>query len=432
MKATPLVRTVRHDINTKPFIAIWEVTRACQLVCQHCRADAQHEPAPGQLTTAEGKALLDTLASYPKPYPLVVLTGGDPFERGDLEELCAYGTSLGLNVSLSPSVTPRLTRPRLEGLRQAGGSALSLSLDGATAQTHDYFRGFSGIFDQTVEAAKMVTDIGYRLQINSTLTANNVREAPQLLQRVIAMGAKLWSVFFLVPTGRGTGLQALTPDEREDVLYWLSDVSRRVAIKTTEAPQYRRVVLQQQYRREHNLEPYQGGELYEYLTAQTSRLLGPLEQATSRRPRPPMAINAGSGFVFIDHLGDVYPNGFLPMHCGNVKNTPITEIYANSPVFRSLRDPSQWSGKCAVCEYADVCGGSRSTAFALTGDPLASDPTCAYIPEVWRTSLRTAAALSDASLNHSSPPAAASHPGGRSAAARNGWRRTQPKLDQEP
>ncbi|PZO98515.1 MAG: radical SAM/SPASM domain-containing protein, partial [Corynebacterium urealyticum] len=157
MKASPVVRQMRHDITTKPFIAIWEVTRACQLVCQHCRADAQHDPAPGQLTTAEGKALLDSLASYDKPRPLVVLTGGDPFERGDLEELTAYGTSLGLNVSLSPSVTPRLTRERLEGLRAAGGSALSLSLDGASAATHDYFRGFSGIFDRTIEMASVVT-----------------------------------------------------------------------------------------------------------------------------------------------------------------------------------------------------------------------------------------------------------------------------------
>lgn len=377
MKASPVVRQMRHDITTKPFIAIWEVTRACQLVCQHCRADAQHDPAPGQLTTAEGKALLDSLASYDKPRPLVVLTGGDPFERGDLEELTAYGTSLGLNVSLSPSVTPRLTRERLEGLRAAGGSALSLSLDGASAATHDYFRGFSGIFDRTIEMASVVTDVGFRLQINSTITKNNVHEAPQLLARVIEMGAKLWSVFFLVPTGRGTGLEALTPQEREDAMQWLHSVSTRIAIKTTEGQQYRRIVLQAQ-----RGEKYEGGELYRFLTSETERILGP--DPHTRRPRPPMAINAGSGFVFIDHVGDVYPNGFLPLHCGNVKSHPLPDIYANSPVFKKLRDPNAWSGKCSVCEFASVCGGSRSTAFAMTGDPLASDPTCAYVPEALR------------------------------------------------
>ncbi|MBF9010656.1 MULTISPECIES: TIGR04053 family radical SAM/SPASM domain-containing protein [Corynebacterium] len=377
MKDTPIVRQVRHDINAKPFIAIWEVTRACQLVCQHCRADAQHEPAPGQLTTAEGKALLDSIATYDKPRPIVVLTGGDPFERGDLEELTEYGTSLGLNISLSPSVTPRLTRARLEGLKAVGGSALSLSLDGATAATHDYFRGFSGTFVRTVEMAEIVTDVGFRLQINSTITSNNVKEAPALLKRVIDMGAKLWSVFFLVPTGRGTGLGALSPLEREDAMNWLHDVSNRVAIKTTEGPQYRRIVLQRS-----KGQPYEGGELYKFLTEETERLLGPAEH--TRRPRPPMAINAGSGFVFIDHLGDVYPNGFLPMHCGNVKEQTLPDIYATSPVFKKLRDPQQWSGKCSVCEFASVCGGSRSTAFAMTGDPLASDPTCAYVPQAWK------------------------------------------------
>ncbi len=377
MKDTPIVRQVRHDINAKPFIAIWEVTRACQLVCQHCRADAQHEPAPGQLTTAEGKALLDSIATYDKPRPIVVLTGGDPFERGDLEELTEYGTSLGLNISLSPSVTPRLTRARLEGLKAGGGSALSLSLDGATAATHDYFRGFSGTFVRTVEMAEIVTDVGFRLQINSTITSNNVKEAPALLKRVIDMGAKLWSVFFLVPTGRGTGLGALSPLEREDAMNWLHDVSNRVAIKTTEGPQYRRIVIQRS-----KGQPYEGGELYKFLTEETERLLGPAEH--TRRPRPPMAINAGSGFVFIDHLGDVYPNGFLPMHCGNVKEQTLPDIYATSPVFKKLRDPQQWSGKCSVCEFASVCGGSRSTAFAMTGDPLASDPTCAYVPQAWK------------------------------------------------
>ena len=377
MTRSPLVRQVRHDLSVKPFIAIWEVTRACQLVCRHCRADAQHEPAPGQLSTEEGFALLDSLAAYEPPRPLVVLTGGDPFERGDLTELTRYGTSLGLNVSLSPSVTPRLTRERLVDLRSAGGSALSLSLDGAEAATHDHFRGFAGTFDQTVRMARVVTDVGYRLQINSTITAGNVHEAPAMLARVIELGAKLWSVFFLVPTGRGAGLGALGAEEREDVLHWLHDVSDRVAVKTTEAPQYRRVVLQRTQGRS-----YEGGDLYRRLSAETVRLLGE-RPAAPRRPRPPMAVNAGSGFVFIDHLGDVYPNGFLPLHCGNVKDTPLPEIYAESPVFRSLRDPLSWKGKCSVCEFATVCGGSRSTAYAVTGDPLASDPTCSYVPPAW-------------------------------------------------
>ncbi|MDO5684242.1 MAG: TIGR04053 family radical SAM/SPASM domain-containing protein, partial [Propionibacteriaceae bacterium] len=319
--------------------------------------------------------LLDQLATYDRPTPLVVLTGGDPFERGDLAELTRYGTSLGLNVSLSPSVTPRLTRQRLEALREAGGSALSLSLDGATAATHDRFRGFEGTYAATLAAARMVTDIGYRLQINSTITAGNVREAPALLARVIELGAKLWSVFFLVPTGRGAGLGALTADQREDVLHWLHDVSDRVAVKTTEAPHYRRVVLQKAA----GTDTAELGDLYRQLTELTATALAgvPIRQ---RPARPPIDVNAGRGFVFIDHQGKVYPSGFLPHVAGDVRQTPLPQIYREADIMRSLRTPTAFGGKCGQCEFADVCGGSRSRAYAVTGDPLASDPSCAYVP----------------------------------------------------
>lgn len=378
MSHAPVVRKVRHDINVKPFIVIWEVTRACSLVCKHCRADAQHEPNPLQLTTAQGRALLENLAAYDKPRPLVVLTGGDPFEREDLEELTAYGTSLGLNVSLSPSVTPRLTVERIARLREAGAKAMSMSLDGATAATHDAFRGFPGTFDQTIAMAPEITKLGYRLQINSTLTRGNIHEAPALLKRVMDMGAKMWYVFFLVPTGRGAALNCLDPLEREDALHWLADISNRIAIKTTEAPQYRRVVIQNKQG-----VPFVGGKLYRELTEETTRLLGAMPEHP-RPPRAPMAVNSGSGFAFIDHVGDVYPNDFLPLHCGNVAETDFHDIYTNSPVFKRLRDPDNWHGKCSVCEFHGVCGGSRSTAYALTGDYRASDPTCAYIPPAWK------------------------------------------------
>lgn len=385
MSHAPVVRKVRHDINAKPFIVIWEVTRACSLVCKHCRADAQHEPNPRQLTTTQGRELLENLASYDKPRPLVVLTGGDPFEREDLEELVSYGTELGLNISLSPSVTPRLTVDRITRLRAAGAKAMSMSLDGATAATHDAFRGFPGTFEQTIAMAPEITKLGYRLQINSTLTRGNIHEAPALLKQVIEMGARMWYVFFLVPTGRGAALNCLDPQEREDALHWLADISDRIAIKTTEAPQYRRVVIQNQQG-----VPFRGGKLYEELTAETTRLLG-AKPEHPRPPRAPMAVNSGSGFAFIDHIGDVYPNGFLPLHCGNVTTSDFHAIYSDSPVFQGLRDPDHWHGKCSVCEFHGVCGGSRSTAYALTGDYRASDPTCAYVPPAWREHLEAVA-----------------------------------------
>ncbi|MGL5406770.1 MAG: TIGR04053 family radical SAM/SPASM domain-containing protein [Propionibacteriaceae bacterium] len=374
----PVVREMRHDPGERPFIVIWEVTRACALVCRHCRADAQKAGHPNQLTTEQGKKLLDELASFGTPRPLVVLTGGDPFEREDLTELTAYGTSIGLSVSLSPSVTPKLTRERVSALRAAGGKAMSVSLDGAVAATHDAFRGFVGTFDKTVAAAHMIVEEGFRLQVNTTVTKNNVRELPALLADVLGMGAHMWYVFFLVPTGRGAGLNALDSKEKEDVLHWLHDVSDRIAIKTTEAPQYRRVALQRDSAKAQGT-TIQRGELHAWLTQETARLIGAAPEKP-RPPRPPMAVNSGSGFAFVDHLGDVYPSGFLPFVCGNVKDQPFPEIYRTAEMLISLRTPGSFHGKCGVCDYNTVCGGSRSHAYAVTGDPLGSDPTCEYVP----------------------------------------------------
>lgn len=385
----PTVRQVHHDLNDKPFIVIWEVTRACQLVCQHCRAEAQKTAAPGQLTTEQGKDLLRQLAAYDKPRPLVVFTGGDCFEREDLVELTEYGCSLGLAVSISPSVTPLFTRERLERLKAAGARAMSVSLDGATAETHDAFRGFAGTFDKTLEAARMITDVGFRLQINTTFTKKTILEAPQMLKNAIEMGAFMWYIFLLVPTGRGAQLDALSPDEREDVMHWLHDVSDRIAIKTTEAPQYRRVALQREAAEAAGTphaqlaQPAERGELYHWLSRETTKLLG--ERAPKPRvPRPPLAINSGSGFAFVSHLGDVYPSGFLPIVVGNVKDRTFAELYRDTTVMQELRTPTMFGGACGICEFNHVCGGSRSTAYALTGDYLAEDPTCSYQPDAAR------------------------------------------------
>ena len=372
------VRHQRHDVNDRPFIVIWEVTRACQLACLHCRADAIRRRNPLELSTDEGRALLDGIAEFPKPHPIVVLTGGDPFERPDLADLVRHGTGLGLSMALSPSVTPNLTADRLQELREAGAKAVSLSLDGARAETHDAFRGFSGTYADTLTAAALVRDAGFRLQVNSTVTRSTVEELPQLLRTVLDLGASLWSVFFLVPTGRGQQLQTLSADEVEDVLHWLADVSTHIAVKTTEAPHYRRVVLQREAA-EASGDAVVHGALYERLAEATRRELAGREVRT-RPARPPIDVNAGRGFMFVDHQGFVYPSGFLPHRAGDVRTTPVTEIYRSSPVMRSLRSPDGFAGKCGRCEFREVCGGSRSHAYAVTGDALASDPTCAYEP----------------------------------------------------
>lgn len=371
------VRELRHDPDDRPFIVIWEVTRACQLVCKHCRADAQTRFHPDQLTLEQGKTLLDDIAAFGRPTPIVVLTGGDPFERRDLEDLVAHGSAIGLSMALSPSVTANVTPDRLAALNAAGGKAISLSLDGSRAETHDAFRGFGGTYDATLVAAQQVRDAGFRLQINSTVTTRTVDELPDLMVQVRGMGAHLWSIFFLVPTGRGQALQALDADQVEDVLQWAQDCSGFIAIKTTEAQAYRRVAMQ---RATGDAPPH--GELYDRLMARTLELVS-AEELVNRRPRPPLATNAGRGFVFVDHLGDVYPSGFLPYVCGNVKTESFRGIYREHKTMLSLRRPDAFRGKCGVCEFNQVCGGSRSHAYAVTGDMLASDPTCAYVPARW-------------------------------------------------
>ncbi|NYE01790.1 radical SAM protein [Kineosphaera limosa] len=378
MRGQRAVRRLRHDAGDRPMIVIWEVTRACALVCRHCRADAQHHRDPAELSTEQGKALLDDLAAFGAPYPIVVLTGGDPFERPDLAALVEHGHGLGLHMALSPSVTPRLQPDVLATLREAGAGAMSLSLDGASAATHDSFRGFPGVFDATLKAAQQVRDAGFRLQINSTVTRANVEEFPQLLRLVLDAQTSLWSIFFLVPTGRGQQLQALSAPEVEDVLHWMYDISDKVAVKATEAPHYRRVAIQRT-RAAQTGETIEHGPLFERLRAASEQILAERPTRT-RPPRPPIDVNSGRGFSFVDHHGDVYPSGFLPHRCGNVKDSGFREIYRESELLRSLRDPARFAGKCGVCEFKEVCGGSRSHAYAVTGDLLASDPTCAYQP----------------------------------------------------
>jgi AdoMet-dependent heme synthase len=371
------VRVLHQDVSERPFIVFWEVTRACGLACLHCRATSVPNRDPLELSTEEGRALLDDLAAYGAPRPIVVLTGGDPFERPDLEELVRHGTSQGVPVALSPSVTPRLTRSRLSGLRDAGASAVSLSVDGADPETHDHMRGIPGVHAQTLAAATVVRDVGLRLQVNTTLTASNVRELPDLLAWVIGAGVSLWSVFLLVPTGRGERLAALDAGEVEEVFHWLHDIGGHVPVKTTEAPHFRRIAVQRAAVDDVDA-AFPPGPLRVQLRRRTTELLG--DSPPRGRRRAPLNVNAGRGVAFVDHQGNVYPSGFLPLSVGSVRDRPLSEWYRQSPLLRALRDPDGFSGRCGSCEYRQLCGGSRSRAYATSGDPLGDDPACGYAP----------------------------------------------------
>jgi len=325
-----------------PRLVIWEVTRACALKCAHCRAEAIARRDPNELSTADAKGLMEQIATFGTPAPLVVLTGGDPMWRKDLAEIVRYGRGLGLTIALTPSGTAAATRSRIQELRDAGVARLAVSMDAADAAGHDGFRGVKGSHMWTRRIIGDAIDLGIPLQINTTVSGWTLPGLPAMADYVSTLPIALWAVFFLVETGRGASLEQITAEQCEETLAFLADLQTRVPflIKTTEAPHFRR-----------------------------------LSPAAAR-----FSVNDGNGFVFVDHVGNICPSGFLPMARGNVRDGVLCSTYRNDPVFRQLRDPDALHGRCGRCRYRATCGGSRSRAYAVSGDFLGEDPLCAYNP----------------------------------------------------
>jgi AdoMet-dependent heme synthase len=358
----PQISTV--DFNERPFIAIWEVTQACDLACVHCRASAQPDRNPMELSTEEGKGLIDQIAAL--EVPVFVLTGGDPIKRPDLFELIGHARSKGVRVSLTPSATPLLTREIVVRLKEAGLARLAVSLDGATAESHDAWRGMTGSFARTLEAIHWANEIGLPVQVNTTFSRRNIGEIDAIVELMESLRITLWSVFFLVPTGRGKLNDLLSADEFEQVFGKIHQLSMTASfdIKTTEAQHYRRFLLQQK----------------------TSKTAGSQERFLHQKivdsiGRAPRGLNDGKGFLFVSHTGEVFPSGFLPVSAGNIRMESLKSIYRESPLFRNLRDTSKLEGKCGACEFKNVCGGSRARAYSLTGNPHGEEPCCSYIPK---------------------------------------------------
>lgn len=352
------------DFAQTPVTLAWEVTRACALACVHCRAAAVPRRDPQELSTAEGFRLIDQVVELGRP--ILIVTGGDPLMRRDVFDLIAYATARGLRVALSPSATALVTRRALIRAQEAGVAMLHVSLDGSTAEIHDAFRRVRGSYLRTIEILSDAVDLGLPLQIGTTANRRNLTDLLPLADEVQRLQAAFWSVFFLVPTGRGRAADMISPSEHEAVFRWLAALSQRVPfrVRTTAAPAYRRVLAQQMAR----------GAL---ATQPLTRAGDTVDSATSSRGQ---GVNDGRGFCFVSHTGDVCPSGFLPVVGGNVREQRLTEVYRHSPLFRTLRDQSQLKGKCGRCEFRTLCGGSRARAYALTGDYLASDPSCVYQP----------------------------------------------------
>ena len=379
-----LIRQPKYDLNDRPFMIIWETTNACDLACRHCRAEAIPENDPLSLTFEEAKRLLEQVDSFGKPRPIFIFTGGDPFKRADLFDLLAYGNELGLAMAVSPSGTPLLNEANLRRVKENGAKAISLSIDGSTPERHDDFRQVPGSFALTTNGWKTAQKVGLKLQLNTTVTRYNLDDLPEIFRLVLEYGAMTWSVFFLVPTGRGKAEDEVSPAEYEAVMHFLYDCSKYISAKTTEGHHYKRVVLQRAILDEKGLRVEDYFDLhpvYFQLRSELNRIVAEHGvQPKKTIHRTPMHINAGNGFVFISRRGEVFPSGFMPVGVGNVREKSLVEIYRKAPLFNDLRDPSKYEGRCGLCEFVGVCGGSRSRAYAVTGNPLAEEPFCTYEP----------------------------------------------------
>ncbi|MCA9608389.1 MAG: TIGR04053 family radical SAM/SPASM domain-containing protein [Myxococcales bacterium] len=337
----------------------WEMTQACDLACQHCRADAKTGRDPKELTTEEGKALLDAVGRLGS---MIVLTGGDPMKRPDLWELVAYGRSHHVPMAITPAITPLLTREDVVRFREAGLTAMGVSLDGPNPEVHDGFRQVEGTFARSLEALAWARDEGVHVQVNTSVTLDTLPHLPAMfdLLKGYAPPIKRWSLFLLVPVGRGAELGVPSADDVEKLFEWVYETQQQAPfhVGTTEAPHYRRYWIQR--------------KLAEGM---------PPEAIAQMAGRMAFGIRDGNGVVFVSHQGDVFPAGFLPEPVlGNVREQPLDTLYRDAPALKVLRDPTQYGGRCGRCDYKFACGGSRARAFGMQADPLADDPLCAYEP----------------------------------------------------
>jgi radical SAM protein len=348
------------NFDQAPMLVIWEVTQACDLACVHCRASAQPERNPAELSTEQGYRLLDEIRSFGEP--LMVFTGGDPLKRPDLYELIRYSVKIGLRTNVTPSATPLLTAEAIEGFQAAGIARMAISLDGPDAATHDEFRGIPGTFDRAMFALRHARDIGLDTQLQTTVSRRNMARLAEIAEIAKEVRTRMWSLFFLIVTGRAEEGDDLLAPEYEQVFEFMYELSKTApfGVKTTEAMHYRRYVAQR-IKAEHGVTENENAKGVAWRTA---------------------GVSDGKGFVFVSHTGEIFPSGFLPVSGGNVLGDSLTDVYRNSDLFLTLRDTSQRHGKCGICEYRNICGGSRSRAYALTGDFLAEDPRCIYQPHL--------------------------------------------------
>jgi radical SAM protein len=354
----------------------------------HCRAEANPRRSAGELTFEEVQTLVQCIKAFGAPYPLFILTGGDPAKRSDIFDIIAYAREQGLRVAMTPSATPLISRDAVRRIAGAGLVRLALSLDGKDAPTHDGFRRVHGSFERTLKILDWCREFGLESQIHTTVTRHVLADLPAIAAMIAEHGIKLWALFLLIAVGRAARpeIRRLNINARqfESLFHWLYDLTKSAPFDVTprEGYHYRRVLLQ---RRAAEL----GVAAEDLLTDAQKRHWTPTDLASSapatRIIRAPLGVNDGKGIVFVSHQGDVQPSGFLNLISGNIRSQSLADIYRQSGVFMRVRDYAQLKGKCGVCEFRSICGGSRSRAYAITGDAMRSDPYCVYQPAAWKT-----------------------------------------------
>ncbi|MGD1996999.1 MAG: radical SAM protein [Anaerolineae bacterium] len=349
--------------NQVPRVVAWESTRACNLVCRHCRASAQETPEPDELTTAEVMGLIDEIAAFSQP--IFVISGGEPLMRADVYDIAAHATAQGLRVALSPNGT-LITPQAVRRMQEVGIQRISVSLDGSCAELHDAIRGVPGAFEAAVRGLGFCLDGALPFQINTTVMRQNVNDLEAIHRLAISQGAAAWHIFMLVPTGRGRVDDELTPQGYERILNWIYETAQEspIPLRVTCGPQFVRLVLTRQ---KESVAP--------------PNLVG--RHGEGGRPgmdRMTRGCLAGVGYCFISHRGEVHPCGYLPVLAGDIRQQDFQTIYQQSPVFQSLRDLDRLEGKCGICPFVRRCGGCRARAYSLAGNYLAEEPYCLYEP----------------------------------------------------
>jgi radical SAM protein len=348
-----------YDFCRNPMLVYWEMTQACALACRHCRAEAMPSPHPLELAPVESLGLLRQIAAFGDPLPHLILTGGDPLSRKDLFQVIENARALGLEVSITPSATSALTAEALAQLKARGIQSLGLSLDGSSAARHDAIRAIAGCFDRTIDGAREAGRLSLPIQVNTLVAEETADDLPAIYRLLQTFPVMRWSLFFLISVGRGKALQEVSPERGEEIMNWVLDLVPEApfAVKTTEAPSYRRLALNKMHTAGASATDVKRSSVYKGFQ-----------------------IRDGHGILFISSTGEIHPSGFLPFPCGNVRSSSLVDVYRHESLFQALHSPEQFRGKCGECEFSHICGGSRSRAYAHTGDALESDPLCPYEP----------------------------------------------------